>query len=109
MAVGLWFVVGAALEGYGGVFQVYLQGTLPPESRGRLVANAYLFSSVGGAVGALALSASILGAGAMVTASVAGLGLVSAGLLAWVIPAVRQIVTAPAAGLERPEPLVPTE
>jgi hypothetical protein len=109
LAAGLWFLVGAALEGYGAVFQVYLQGTIPPESRGRLVANAYLFSSVGSAVGALALSAAIVGGGTLVTATIAGVGLVLAGVLGWLLPGVRRISTAPAPALELSESFVRTD
>ena len=105
IAAGLWFIVGAALEGYGSLFQVYLQSSSPVEVRGRLVANAYLFSSVGSSAGAVVLTLTLLGGGPVLLAVLAGGGLLFAGLLGWLLPSVRRLVTTSDEGASVPEPL----
>lgn len=90
-SAGAWFVVGLAGGIPSTLLYSYLQATAPPEAVGRVVSNLELFPAAASAFGALTLGLlattippAMLGYGM-------GLGLVGAGVVAVVVPAVRRM------------------
>lgn len=85
----LWLLIGMFSSGYTGAKYAYLRGSVSPNKLGRVTANLYLFPGISSAVGAVALGVLAGSTSPTLFGLLVGVGLLSAGVLATVLPGVK--------------------
>ncbi|HEV2165693.1 MAG TPA: hypothetical protein VGS23_01745 [Thermoplasmata archaeon] len=85
----LWLVIGFASNGYLDAKYAFLRGSVAPNQLGRVTSNLYLFPGISSAVGALLLGVLAGRLPPLYFGLVLGLGFLSAGTLALILPGVK--------------------
>ena len=85
----VWLLIGLFLAAYSDAKYAFLRGSVDPRKLGRVTSNMYLFPGISSAVGALVLGILAGSVSPLYFGLVLGVGFLSAGVLAIVLPGVK--------------------